>query len=157
MSLNRRHHSSNPGGGRLNIFILRLTKHWYSDTALVKRFYRLRWKACHEIKSYNLSDHSCILSIILLQTFEVNIHIIEICSYQRAVGKLIVNERIFYFLLCRFWYSFRSSSPEVFLWKGVLKICRKFTREHPYRNLILIKLLCLATLLKSHFGMGVLL
>ena len=36
----------------------------------------------------------------------------------------------------------RSSSPEVFLVKGVLKICSKFTGEHPSRNVISIKLLC---------------
>ena len=34
----------------------------------------------------------------------------------------------------------RSSRPEVFLGKDVLKICSKFTGEHP----------CKATLLKSH-------
>ena len=49
----------------------------------------------------------------------------------------------------------RSSLPEVFLRKGVMKICRKFTGEHSCRSVISIKLL--ATLLKSHFGMGVLL
>ena len=32
--------------------------------------------------------------------------------------------------------------PEVFLGKGVLKICSKFTGEHPYRSAISIKLLC---------------
>ena len=46
----------------------------------------------------------------------------------------------------------RSSSPEVFLGKGVLKICSKFTSEHPCRSAILINLLC--NLFKSHFGMG---
>ena len=34
----------------------------------------------------------------------------------------------------------RSSHPEVFLRKGVLKICSKFTGEHPWRSVILIKL-----------------
>ena len=29
--------------------------------------------------------------------------------------------------------TFRSSYPEVFLGKGVLKICSKFTAEHPCR------------------------
>ena len=37
---------------------------------------------------------------------------------------------------------FRSSHPEVFLRKGVLKICRKFTGEHPCRSVTAIKLLC---------------
>ena len=36
----------------------------------------------------------------------------------------------------------RSSPSEVFLRKAVLKICSKFTREHPRRSVISIKLLC---------------
>ena len=62
----------------------------------------------------------------------------------------------------------RSSSPEVFLRKGVLKICRNYNGEHPYQGAISIKLLCniwcvalqyicFAALLKSHFVMAVLL
>ena len=35
-----------------------------------------------------------------------------------------------------------SSPPEVFLGKGVLEKCSKFTREHPCRSAISIKLLC---------------
>ena len=35
----------------------------------------------------------------------------------------------------------RSSQPDVFLVKGVLKICSKFTGEYPCRSVILIKLL----------------
>ena len=35
---------------------------------------------------------------------------------------------------------YRSSHPEVFLRKGVLKICSKFTEELPCRSAILIKL-----------------
>ena len=46
--------------------------------------------------------------------------------------------------------TYRNSSSEVFLGKGVLKICNKFTREHQCRS-------CFATLLKSPFGMCVLL
>ena len=34
---------------------------------------------------------------------------------------------------------YRSRPPEMFLGKGILKICRKFT-EHPYRSAISIKL-----------------
>ena len=37
--------------------------------------------------------------------------------------------------------EYRSSHPEVFLVKGVLKFCSKFTGEHPCRNMISIKLL----------------
>ena len=35
---------------------------------------------------------------------------------------------------------FKSSHPEVFLGKGILKICGKFTGEHPCRSVISIKL-----------------
>ena len=42
---------------------------------------------------------------------------------------------------------------EVFLEKGALEICSKFTGEHPCRSVISIKLLHS----KSHFGTGVLL
>ena len=38
--------------------------------------------------------------------------------------------------------TFRSSPPEVFLGKGVLKIFNKFTGEHPCRSVISIKLRC---------------
>ena len=36
--------------------------------------------------------------------------------------------------------NYRSSHPEVFLGKGVLEICSKFTGEHPYRSVISVKL-----------------
>ena len=38
--------------------------------------------------------------------------------------------------------SIRSSPAEVFLRKGILEICSKFTGEHPCQSVILIKLLC---------------
>ena len=47
-------------------------------------------------------------------------------------------------------YISGQNLSEVFLRKGVLKICGKFTRELPCRS-------CFATLLKSHFCMGFLL
>ena len=37
-------------------------------------------------------------------------------------------------------HTFRGSHPEVFFEKGFLKICSKFTGEHPYRSTILMKL-----------------
>ena len=44
--------------------------------------------------------------------------------------------------LAGFWIRLCRSSPsEVFLGKGVLKLCIKFTREQPYQNVISIKLL----------------
>ena len=47
---------------------------------------------------------------------------------------------------------FRSSRPEVFLGKSILKICSKFSGEHPCRGAISIKLL--RNFMKWHFGMG---
>ena len=49
----------------------------------------------------------------------------------------------------------RISYLEVFLGKALLKICSKFTGEHPCQSVISIKLQ--AALLKPHFGMDVLL
>ena len=45
-------------------------------------------------------------------------------------------------LLNSFMEIFRSSHPEVFLEKDVLKKCNKFTGEHPCRSVTSIKLLC---------------
>ena len=39
-------------------------------------------------------------------------------------------------------FTFRNSHPEVFLGKVLLKICSKFTGDHPCRSVISIKLLC---------------
>ena len=38
--------------------------------------------------------------------------------------------------------KYRSSHPEVLLGKGFLKICSKFTVEHPCLSAISVKLLC---------------
>ena len=51
--------------------------------------------------------------------------------------------------------SIRSNHQEVFLGKGILKIYNKFIGEYSCQSAILIKFL--ATLFKSHFGIGVLL
>ena len=37
--------------------------------------------------------------------------------------------------------NYRSSPPEVLLGKSILKICSKFTGEHPYRSVISVKFL----------------
>ena len=48
--------------------------------------------------------------------------------------------------------KFRSSHPDAFLGKCILKICSKFTVDHPCRSVISKKLQ--SSLLKSHSGMG---
>ena len=40
-------------------------------------------------------------------------------------------------------YNNQKQHPEVFLGKAVLKICGKFTGEHPCQSVISIKLLCI--------------
>ena len=57
--------------------------------------------------------------------------------------KIEVERNLSYLL----WWSskiwhFGSSHPEVFLERGVLKKCSKFTGEHPCRSVIWIRLLC---------------
>ena len=55
------------------------------------------------------------------------------------VNSFPVHDIAFAFLV----YSYyKYSRPEVFLRKGLLKICRKFTGEHPCRSVISIKSLC---------------
>ena len=52
-------------------------------------------------------------------------------------------------------FSSKSSHPEVFIGKGVLKICSKFTGKRPVE--VRFQQSSKATLLKSHFGMSVVL
>ena len=49
--------------------------------------------------------------------------------------------------------KFRSRHPDLFLRKGVLKICSKFTWEHHCQSAISIKFLC--NFLTIAFGLGV--
>ena len=64
--------------------------------------------------------------------------------------------KLWYLLLCNLWlllsFFSGSSRPEVFLGRGVLKICSKFTGEHPCRNVISIKLLCKFTEIALRHG-----
>ena len=48
--------------------------------------------------------------------------------------------------------NYRSSASEVFLEKRVLKICSKFTGEHPCQSVISIKLLCSFTEIAPRHG-----
>lgn len=45
-----------------------------------------------------------------------------------------------------------SSSPDMLLGKGVMKLCNKFTEENPYK--IGFQFSCFENFLKLHFGMG---
>ena len=48
--------------------------------------------------------------------------------------------------------KYRSSSTEVFLGKDVLKICSKFSGDHPCQSVISIKLLCNFIAIKLWYG-----
>ena len=95
-----------------------------------------------------------------LQVFEVSLTILELEEKLRNIFHS-------YYLRCKNnlkpfhpnvpFLSPRSSPPEVLLGKNVLKMCSKFTGEHPCRSVIPIKLRSnFATLLKSHFSASVL-
>ena len=56
------------------------------------------------------------------------------------------------FLLGQLWTENRSIPPEVFLRKGVQKICSKFTGEHPCRSANSIKFLCNIIEIALHHG-----
>ena len=52
------------------------------------------------------------------------------------------DEGFWFTIKCQTIYPFiQRSTPEVLLGKGFLKICSKFTGEHPCRSVISIKLL----------------
>ena len=60
-------------------------------------------------------------------------------GYERA-NKFIFNDRIIMINIKVI--NDKSSPSDVFFGKGVLKICSRFTGEHPCRSVISIKLLC---------------
>ena len=61
----------------------------------------------------------------------------------REMQKRLTQTKVYYKLFCFVSKeASRSSYPEKFLGKGVLKICSKFTGEHPCWSVILITLLC---------------
>ena len=69
----------------------------------------------------------------------------ELCQTSKmepfANSHLIFHNKLQIGFWIRLWVTNKSSSPEVFLRKGVLKICSKFTREHSCRSVISINLL----------------
>ena len=59
-----------------------------------------------------------------------------------ASNGLITHHEYLFATITRFSTNSRSSHPKVFLGKGNLKICSKFTGEHPCQSIISIKLFC---------------
>ena len=68
----------------------------------------------------------CVLNRILTGNWNHHRHCFEFCCLRKWIFVKI----------------FRSSHPEVFLEKCILKICSKFTGEHRCQSVISIKLLC---------------
>ena len=71
-----------------------------------------------------------ILSNIQIIPFEINLRkkMVSCIKLQRSIPE----KQIFYPICDNLLEFYRSSHPEVFLGKGVLKICSKFTREHQW-------------------------
>ena len=66
----------------------------------------------------------------------MNIYMYVYIYEQKPFKAILLDQLETFFILS----IFRSDPPDVFLGKSVLKICSKFTREHPYRSVISVKL-----------------
>ena len=89
-----------------------------------------------------------VIVTVILNDFEVYFANSSILSIDHWFSKEHIFKNLLKFsrhLLLR--TLFRNSLPQVFLRKGVLKICPKFTEEHPCRSVFSIKM-------QSNFGMG---
>ena len=80
---------------------------------------------------------------LLLKIFTMQLH----DNDESIFTLFILKDAVWHFACykCVIWHvklNFRGSNSEVFLIKGVLKICSKFIGEHPCRSVISIKLLC---------------
>ena len=83
---------------------------------------------------------SCEFCKILKYTFLIE-HLratASIISPSLGLSKIYVSVFSIFFIK----RNYKSSPSEVFLRKSVLKICSKFTGEHPFRSVISIKLIC---------------
>ena len=99
---------------------------------------------CQQNPYVRLAIYTDLLTLIFDITIILANMVLGIClSYENPaafIAKIII--------------KIRSSHPEVFLEKDVLKICNKFTRKHPCRSVISIKLLCKICDKKWHRGQG---
>ena len=79
--------------------------------------------------------HPWILKLYIERTKKWSLHNL-VLSWKVKIIKLLGDFDYFVISLVS---SFRSNPPEVFLRKGALKKCSRFTVEHPCRNAISIK------------------
>ena len=90
---------------------------------MVITFYHMLGVKSVQIRSYFWSIFSCFRTR--------NNSVFGHFSLWKHVSKLITENH----------HTLRSSRPQVFLRKGVLKLCIKFREEHPWWSVISIKLL----------------
>ena len=86
----------------------------------------------------------------MFEVFELEVknYLVVSCCFRGHLWKFMSTKSILPILvLChmfRFWKerlcNYTSSRPEVFLWKGGLKICGKFTEEQPWGSVISVRL-----------------
>ena len=90
-----------------------------------------------KVRTYNIRLHNIFVSTKKLYTQEISDSLIK--KLFEVWRKMIANglEQDQYTFII---YISRSSSSDVFLGKVALKICCKFTRKHPCRSVISIKL-----------------
>ena len=91
---------------------------------------QLKWNSTNiKYKNTYQQNNSCTITDVLLLYIE---------TLRRLGNRNHMNENT----LNTANVSYRSSHSEVFLGKGDLKMCSKYTGEHPCRSVISIKLLC---------------
>ena len=94
-------------------------------------------------KVYSSNGLYSVFKIWSLLIFRLVLHIGKNLKYLIKKTQTLVVPNLEWYSIFDFGFSnSRSRCPEVFLGKGVLKICCKFTGEDPCRSVISIELLC---------------
>ena len=86
----------------------------------------------------------CIEQVLLFARYQTIREVLSPCRASFAPPQCFITKPVIQWVFHPMLFIasiFRSSHPEVFLGKGVLKICSKFTGEHPCGSAISIKLL----------------
>ena len=88
------------------------------------------------------SSSFCYLIRIFKETGSVNnmLWTITLKSTPLPKGEMLLMMFAYATVFAKYTTKYRNSRPEVFLEKGVLKICSKFTGQHPCQSAISIKL-----------------
>ena len=79
---------------------------------------------------------------IITSKFQWTLHCVYCCLLFLLHFYCFIRMKCYYMIKKMCMSKVRSSRPEVFLRKVVLKICSKFTGKYPCRSVISIKLIC---------------